>query len=183
MTMQETEIKLRYDSDCRDALIAHCLDQGFQYRGTVTEEDLYYTPAHRDFLKEKRALRLRLVHGEDGRTRTRITYKGPNRTEGLQDREELETDVEDGDILKEIFRQLDFQPLAIVRKKRAYYQKDRFSVCIDRVDGLGDFFEAEILGEEQAAGILEQFLRTLPFSSFQTEPLTYLELLLRETHG
>ena len=51
------------------------------------------------------------------------------------------------------------------------------TACLDKVEGLGCFFELEILGAEDAAARLESLLAELAFLPFVVENRSYLELL------
>ena len=63
-------------------------------------------------------------------------------------RMELETEVSDTEVLKNILIHLDFSPVASVIKLRKYLKCGRFTACLDQVEGLGDFLELEVIAEQ-----------------------------------
>ena len=176
--MKETEIKMEYDPSCREQLLTRCQALGFHLEKQVWEEDLYYTPSWKNFLQTDEALRVRSVRSLRGETVCRITYKGPNQEKGVHAREELETQVEDGEILKAILDRLSFRPLAAVRKKRDYYVRENTHICVDQVEGLGSYFEVEQLGEAEP-GAVKALADSLDIPGAVAEPRTYLEMILR----
>ena len=180
--MKETEIKMEYDPSCREQLLERCKALGFRLEQQVWEEDLYYTPSWKNFLQTDEALRVRSVRPAQGEAVCRITYKGPNQVEGIHAREELETQVEDGEILKTILERLAFQPLAAVRKQRDYYVRENVHICVDQVEGLGSYFEVEQLGEAEP-GAVKALADSLHIPGARVEPRTYLEMILRGKGG
>ena len=63
---------------------------------------------------------------------------------------ELETEVSDAEVLKNILIHLDFSPVASVMKTRKYMKCGRFTACLDQVEGLGDFLELEVIAEQES---------------------------------
>ena len=180
--MKETEIKMQYDPACRERLLRRCGELGFLPERQVWEEDLYYTPSWKDFLKSDEALRVRSVRDSQGGSLCRLTYKGPNQAQGLHAREELETQAGDGDVLKAILDRLGFVPLAAVRKERQYFVRGQAHICVDQVEGLGSYFEVEILGEAEPDAVTA-LARSLDIPGARPEPRTYLEMILRGKGG
>ena len=96
---------------------------------------------------------------------------------------ELETEVGDQVIVTQIFEALGYHPVSpSVIKVRHEYAMERMHACVDRVEGLGDFLELEIVvsdeREKEAAireisGVLEK----LGYSLEDTIRNSYLGLL------
>lgn len=141
--MKETEIKLKYDAQYRKMLLERCREQGFVLDDQVQEEDVYYTPAHKNLMSCDQALCVRTVDSKARGYCCKITYKGKNQEEGIQMREELETDIRDGEVLKDILHRMDFSVIASVKKD------------------LGDYFEIEIMESGFAKETIEKLLITL----------------------
>lgn len=177
--MKEIEIKFKYDTQYKETLLQRCQEQGFFLEDQVWEEDTYYTPAHKDLMKCDQALRVRMVESQLKGNCSKITYKGVNQTKGMQMREELETDIKDGKILKEILRRMDFSVVAVVDKQRCYYVKENIHICVDKVQNLGDYFEIEVMESDTAKETIEKLVKILDIPNTELETKTYLELILK----
>ena len=83
------------------------------------------------------ALRVR----RDGST-TRLTFKGPVHAGPVKSREEIETSVADGDVLRQILAALHFEPVFRAQKYREEYALDDATVTVDDTP-IGCFVEIE----------------------------------------
>jgi adenylate cyclase class 2 len=168
--MYEVEVKVPAD---HDAVRAALDDAGAEERETVAQSDTYYDAPHRDFAETDEAFRLRTVAtateefqrtddalaadvdavlSGDARAagETRVTYKGPLVEAESKTREEFETTVGDGEEMAAVLDGLGFEPAADVRKLRAKYELDDFTVLLDAVEGVGDYVEIETEVETEA---------------------------------
>ena len=137
--MYEVELKVRASHDpVRDRLAALDADA----LGTVVQVDTYYDAPHRDFGETDEALRIRR-ETHDGETTARVTYKGPLVEAASKTRREVETGVDDGDRLDEVFDALGFTPAAVVEKERERYALGDDTVTLDSIADLGEFVEIE----------------------------------------
>jgi adenylate cyclase class 2 len=149
----------------------------------VEEADHYYNAPDRDFARTDEALRLRRIGADN-----MVTYKGPKQAGPAKTRTELEVALETGAEAAEKFCQLlthlGYRAVAVVRKKRQSYHFDRggfaLQVCLDEVDRLGRFVEAEIVAPEekktQAQDVLLQVAADLGLKD--VERRSYLEMYL-----
>ncbi|HDD34114.1 MAG TPA: CYTH domain-containing protein [Thermofilaceae archaeon] len=76
-----------------------------------------------------------------------------------------------------ILSYLGFKELATVKKLREVYVLDDVEVCLDRVEGLGEFVEVESRGASSRE--LVELLEELGAGELVAE--TYLELVLRRS--
>jgi len=106
----------------------------------VEQSDSYYNAPHRDFALTDEALRLRDQGGQ-----FYMTYKGKKLDPGSKTRKEVEVEVADLKKTEEILLSLGFKKTLEVHKKREIYHLDGAEICLDRVEGLGDFVELETL--------------------------------------
>ena len=174
--MYEVEVKVRADIG---RVRTRLRELGAAPLGTVTQVDTYFDAPHRDFARTDEALRIREESGAD-RAETTLTYKGPLVDETSKSRAEAETVVEDGDGTRAILDGLGFEPAATVRKDRRRFEYESYTVCLDDVEGLGEFVEVEREAEtvaparEGAFAVLED-LDLDPDDGIRT---SYLGLLL-----
>ncbi|MBQ2895895.1 MAG: class IV adenylate cyclase [Oscillospiraceae bacterium] len=178
--MREVEIKAVCPGAALAALESWLLERGFVPGAAYRQEDDYYNHPARNFLHTDEAVRLRRVLS-GGQDKTVFTYKGPNHSDRGQSREELETGVENAIVMRAALERLGFRAVASVYKSRREFKKADITVCLDDVEGLGSFFEIEILcrdgREAEAEGRLAALMEELRFASPVEEPRTYLELL------
>ena len=94
--------------------------------------------------------------------------------------------MEDGAVCREILRAIGYVPVAPeVRKERRMLCMDQVTACLDRVDGLGDFLELEILVEREeerdaAVGRIEDILGHLGYLLSDTTRTSYLSMLQKK---
>jgi len=174
--LRETEIKAACSAGALTQLEDWLERRGFVLTGELRQEDDYYEHPARSFAETDEAVRIRREYRAD-EVLASFAYKGPNMARHGQEREELETRVADAAVMCAALERLGFKPVASVYKQRKTLVKGDVTVCLDRVDGLGCFFELEILGTEDGAARLESLLEELRFLSFTEENRSYLELL------
>lgn len=86
--------------------------------------------------------------GEDETKRALFTFK--RSVTGQLDSIERETEVGDPDVMIAIVKELGFVPFSDISKTRQTGKLNDMEVCIDSVEGLGDFMELEQLADEDA---------------------------------
>lgn len=181
MSAIEVEVKLPVAD--QKAIETRLLSLGFVQGDLVEESDFYFNGVFRDFKKTDEALRIRSCHSQtSGESFAVITYKGPKLDSISMTRKELETKIADPDIGRDILCALGFRPVHPVHKLRRYYRHDRMTACADRVEGLGDFLELEVIvtSEEERRIALEQIemvLRKLGYDLSETTRISYLSML------
>ncbi|WP_435066458.1 class IV adenylate cyclase [Haloplanus sp. C73] len=179
--MYEVELKVRASHDAvRDRLAA--LDA--EAVETVVQVDTYYDAPHRDFAATDEALRIRRESHEGDET-ARVTYKGPLVEDASKTRREVETGVDDGDRLDDIFEALGFSPAAVVEKERERYALGDYTVTLDTIADLGEFVEIEREAPESDLdsardGAIEH-LRELGLDPDDQIRTSYLGLLLNSS--
>ncbi len=144
ISMIEIEIKARADLHAlREAL----KQEGAALDRAVEQADIYYNAPDRDFGKTDEALRLRNEGGQ-----IFLTYKGAKLDTKSKTRKEVEVEVADFDKAEDILLSLGFKRTLRVHKLREiYHLGDGAVVCLDRVDGLGDFIELETMAVDEGA--------------------------------
>ncbi|MDY9927971.1 class IV adenylate cyclase [Methanosarcina sp.] len=174
--MIEVEVKVRADH----SKIRPILEKiGANKIGIEEQSDTYFAAPYRDFAKTDEALRIRSLGGQ-----AVLTYKGPKLDKVSKTREELETPVDEATTAK-IFQALGFLEAGIVRKKREVFRAGEITVCLDAVEGLGEFLEVEIVAEDEkdletSRGKLFELLKQFGAGEKDSIRTSYLEMVLEK---
>jgi adenylate cyclase class 2 len=170
--MLEIEVKTRADHlPVKEQLSA----MGAVFVGVQHHCDTYFNAPDRDFAKTDEALRIRSVDG-----RSVMTYKGKKLDTLSKTREEFETPV-DGGITRSILLALGFYESGIVKKTREVYRFENMTICLDKVEGLGEFMEVEIVAESNIETHRKQIFSFLANFGIREEDsirTSYLEMVL-----
>ncbi len=148
--MKTTEVELQAQVENVAPLIA-LLEKEGKFKYTNGQRDHYFTPAHRDFLDADPIVEWLRLRDADG-TFT-LNYKKWH----LDDRghgsyaDEYETKIESLEIGEKILGALDAKPIVVVEKVRKAWDYKEYEVCLDSVQGLGDFVELEYAGPRDGA--------------------------------
>ena len=146
--MIEVEIKIIVKNITR--LEEKILQKGFTKGNSMKESDYYLDDESGSIRNNDQALRVRCSQDlNSGVVTNTITYKGPKLDTISMTRKELEMHTDHLETGIEIFSSLGYQTIYPVIKRREYFNKDRITVCIDQVEHLGDFFELEIIVENE----------------------------------
>lgn len=181
--MIEVEVKLPVAD--LDGIRTELLKNGFKETAFIEERDTYLDNPQGDIRTNGEALRVREMKDHlTGKKRTQFNFKGKKLDTRTMTREELETGVEDGEICRNILQAIGYAPAAPeVVKDRTMLQKGKITACLDKVHGLGEFLELEILAdsEEQkdiALGRIENILNDLGYQISDTVQTSYLSMLM-----
>lgn len=181
--MIEVELKAALTAAQAAELPSRLPALGLVPRAELRETDLYFNGGGRDFRRTDEALRLRSCRDlTAGTAETLLTYKGPKEDPRSNTRIEYETAVGDLDTARKLLEALGFTAQYTVDKVRREFADRNITLCLDTVEGLGDFLELEILleaGDREAA--VDRLLALLDRLEISREALSrksYLELLL-----
>ncbi|MGM0770073.1 MAG: class IV adenylate cyclase [Halobacteriota archaeon] len=172
--MIEIEIKVRA---AHGPVRNRILEMGALKVRTEDHLDVYYNAPHRDFAETDEALRLRSVNGG-----TRMTYKGRKLDSVSKTREEFETPV-DGEAAKGILVSLGFFESGIVKKTRDIYRYGDITICLDLVEGLGEFVEVEYVSGsdiDSHRDRLFEFIESIGLKKEDSIRTSYFEMLMGE---
>ncbi|AKB77008.1 Adenylate cyclase [Methanosarcina horonobensis HB-1 = JCM 15518] len=174
--MIEVEVKVKADH----SKIRPILEKiGASKIGVEEQSDVYFAAPYRNFAKTDEALRIRSLGGQ-----AVLTYKGPKLDKVSKTRVELETPV-DGATTAKIFHSLGFQEAGTVHKKRDIFRAGEITVCLDAVEGLGEFLEVELDVEDEkdlksSRDQLFKFLSQFGLSETDSIRTSYLEMVLEK---
>lgn len=182
--MLEVEVKAALGGRAAEAVRRDAEGLGFVPAQTLGETDVYFDGADRDFKKTDEALRLRSCRDLDaGTEETLLTYKGPKLDAASSTRMEYETAVGDRAVMGKLLEALGYRPAFTVRKTRREFRLDGVTLCLDTVEGLGEFLELETLAadggsREAEVGRLLGLLDRLGIGREQLTRTSYLEMLI-----
>lgn len=182
------EVELKYPVADVATLTVSLAALGARFRSPIEQVDRYFAHPCRDFARTDEALRLRR-EGDD----LAVTWKGPRLGTAAKTRREIELPLAAvggaGGLstLGEwtgLFEALGFRNVREVAKVRTQarlpWHGTDVELAVDRVAGLGEFLELEILAREGEVAValscLESLARELHLG--QPERRSYLELLL-----
>ena len=147
------EVEMKFPVADPAALEARLTGLGATVAAAQTEVDVYFTHPARDFAQTDEALRLR----RKGADYT-ITYKGPKIDAATKTRREIDLPLaaeEEG--FRAWFALLEALGFGVAgevrksrRKARVPWQGQHVEGSLDRVEGLGDFVELELIVEDQS---------------------------------
>lgn len=160
MNKNNIEVELKYRVKNEKELL-HWLKNNAEKVYEFRQIDEYYTPAHKNFFKKRvpnEYLRIR----QSGRKYS-IAYKyWYAQSDGEHSHcDEYETDIEDGEQVRKIFKALEFKKLVTVDKHRTVYEYKNFEIEIDDVKEVGLVCEIEIKGEYENINEAQDMIRSL----------------------
>lgn len=186
--MIEVEIKLplrRQEKTEETGRIAEVLcSMGFRKAARFRQRDTYFDNEAGEIRGGGKALRIRET--EDlmkGIVTAELNFKGPRMDQVSMTRQELETEVGQAETGRRILAALGFSPvLPEVVKERTEYRRKEITAALDRVEGLGDFLELEIMADEETENgkvlqKLEELLGELGYQMGDTVTRSYLSML------
>ena len=140
------EIELKYRIDDLEELLVALKSRGIELSEPVFHDDQAYAPARWQFGDSKLGvsfLRLRTAQG-----RHYFTLKQP--AGSAQDCLEFETEVSDRQAMHQAALHMGYRPTVQIAKTRRTATLEDCSLCIDEVDGIGEFLELERLASDHA---------------------------------
>jgi len=198
--MIEVEIKAKVLNP--EELVKKFKNQEGGYKISFIHEDTYFNMPEglRDFKRTDEALRIRKsieynknIDSSKQNINYFITYKGKKLDKTTKTRNELETKLENGDSVKEIFNTLGFREIFTVKKERDLYEFNFkgyiIEALIDFIPLLKEYFiEVEIMSEsydriEESKNILFEFLNLFDIKKEESIRKSYLELILERFRG
>src|SRR5215203_3047527 len=171
--MLEREIKLLFD-DPAQARAAVVATGATPLRSRRLQEDALFDTPDESLRMRGCALRVRSESGK-----SLLTFKGPVQGGPMKLRQEHETVVADGDVLRRVFAELGYEPWFRYQKYREEFAAEDATITIDETP-VGTFVEIE--GGEAAITDLTRALGRTP-ADFILESYRSLFLTRREKYG
>jgi adenylate cyclase class 2 len=171
--MLEREIKLPF-ADPPDARAAVLAAGATPLRGRRLQEDCLLDTADEMLRRRRCVLRVRLESGKSC-----VTFKGPVQPAPMKVREELETMVNDGELLLRVLEELGFRVWFRYQKYREEYTCEDVIVAIDETP-VGTFVEIE--GSERGITSMAAALSRTP-ADYVTDSYRNLFVRYCKEHG
>ena len=179
--MIEVEVKVPVKNRIliEDAL----LQMGFAKGDLVKESDFYFDSSLHKLKDNDMALRVRMCENLTvGSTEHTMTFKGPKMDTISMTRKELEMNIEDTGIGKEILISLGYEPVPPVIKLRQHFHRKQITACLDQVERLGEFLELEIVVSQaqKKDAALNEILSLLQALEYKPEEIirtSYLSMI------
>lgn len=177
--MLEVEVKIKVNNE---DIVNKLESLAFVKTSIVYEHDIYFNGEHKNLKEEDKALRVREYKDyEEGKSRFLLNFKGPRIDSSTMTREETEFEIPSFESGESLFNGLGFYKAGEVEKIRVHYDKDEIECCLDKVTGLGEFFEIEIMAEEadydDAMSRIKDLLAKLNLSIEDSIRRSYLGML------
>jgi adenylate cyclase class 2 len=177
------EVEMKFPIADVAAFVGRLEAAGGERGKSVRQADTYFNHPSRDFGQTDEAFRVRTTDG-----RHCVTYKGPKLDAATKTRREIEIAIGesdgDADRFKEMLTCLGFREVRTVRKSREYFalsfEGRPFEVCVDRVEGLGEFVELETAADDTGLDAARECIQRLAadLGLANSERRSYLALLL-----
>lgn len=179
--MLEVEVKVKIEQE----QFADKLKRlGFVSTKGKYEKDIYFNGKQTNLKKEDKALRIRESRDlQTNLTRYELNYKGPKLDNISMTRSEVEITIPSMDEIKIMLNGLGFYEAGSVEKVRSYYTRENITCCLDKVTGLGDYLEIEIVTTKdkynEAISRIQKLLEEMDLSMDDTVRSSYLSMLER----
>lgn len=186
--MNNKEIEIRVRVKDNEPLLRF-LEKNGNFKSEKHQRDEYFTPAHRNFIKEKPIkewLRLREEKGKYSMDYKNWHYGDDGKAYHC---DEYEVKLENLDGVKNILKALNFEPLVIVDKERKIFVFKDYEIALDCVEGLGDYVEVEYKSEEdisdtkEVAEEMKDFIEKTGCQILEQDFVGYPYLLLKKKYG
>ena len=143
MERKKIEIEAKFPLYNKSFAIDKLNDIGNHIETNNIQKDIYYTPAHENFLESKPISEwLRIRNTKDEKT---INYKdwSNNDKNNKITCKEIEIGIDDYDGMIDMFNALDFKQIIVVEKIRNSWEYNGIIISIDTISNLGDYIELE----------------------------------------
>ncbi len=154
--MKEVEIKIAIGDV--DGVLRQLENYGCKFSGPMSQTDAVYVPEHINELpcpEGTNVLRIRHMEGA-----YKFTLKRSEPGNHLS-KIEHELEILQPQEMEKILHELGYKQISKISKKRRVCKLEEFEICIDIVEGLGNFLEMEILTQEDPAAAQQHMLAFL----------------------
>ena len=137
-----TEIEAKLKVESLEEVKHRLTELGAEFLEEQLQTDCYFDDVKTTLTKADKCLRLRRqLVGES--EKIFLTYKGAREKDKFKKRQEIEIEVEDGDLTEKLLLALSYEKILVFEKKRRVWRLGECEVALDEVPLLGDFVEIE----------------------------------------
>jgi adenylate cyclase class 2 len=136
----EIEAKLKVRSHKK--IIGQLSELGAKFLAEQTQKDYYFDNIGRTLTKTDRCLRLREQLINKSKTFS-LTYKGAREKGKFKKRQEIETEISDGEAVEKLLSELGYKKVLVVKKSRQVWRFGGCEIALDSLPLLGRFVEIE----------------------------------------
>jgi adenylate cyclase class 2 len=188
------EVEVKVPISDVNAIEKTILRAGGRRLNSEIQTDIYYDHPCRTFSQTDEAVRLRtrepldaLPSDSSRLSATELTYKGPKVDKTTKTRLEFTSGVTDAGAITSILQNTGFKHVAIIKKRRIFFDVSGITVSIDDVDGVGLFIELESIAHSKksvqaAKEKVLTLVEHLGLDPKMTVRDSYLELYLNRAH-
>ena len=137
------EIEAKFKVESLEPYIERVVQSGGEWLDELRQMDWFFDRADHSLMGADSGLRLRIEKGRKTTNRIQLCFKGPQQKGQYKRREEIEVEIGDRKMAMMLLKALGFTTTFVVEKTRRLAQLDSCQVCLDEVEGLGNFVEIE----------------------------------------
>lgn len=181
---QEIEIKIPL-TKAKFLSVKQQLKKLAKFIKKTAQEDTYFTPIHRNFLKPKYPFEWFSIRKRGSNAELNYKHYYPEYAENHTHCDEYETKLERFDQIEKILKALNIKRLVTVNKIRETYNyKNQLEIALDQVRGLGYFIEIESTKNfgcvQKTRQKLFGFAKSLKIDTNRTDKRGYPYLLMKK---
>jgi len=145
--MSQVEIEIKVKISKLNYMEKKLKTAGAKLIGKTVQKDTYFSPAHKSLIGKSLYLRIR-ENIDEGVCRLEY-HIGTEGCRKCSFTKEFEVKIDSAKTLRKIFDKLDFKQELIVNKIRATYKLKDLNIVLDKVKGLGNFMEIEMINKNR----------------------------------
>jgi adenylate cyclase class 2 len=188
------EVEVKVPISDVNAIEKNILRAGGRRLNSEIQTDIYYDHPCRTFSQTDEAIRLRTREPLDDspidvsrRVMNELTYKGPKVDKTTKTRLEFTSGISDVESIISILHYTGFKHVAIIKKRRIFFDVSGITVSLDDVDGVGLFIELESIAHSKksmqaARNKILSLVKRLKLDPKKSVRDSYLELYLNRDH-
>jgi adenylate cyclase class 2 len=155
------EVEIKFKAGDLESLKTKLEALGFVLKAPLKQEDIIFIPEDEPTVPVRAGINVLRIRKQSGEAR--LTLKQSDKNNHLS-KLEHEIKIFDAEVAEKIITCLKFKEMARVQKIRTTAKNQEYEVCLDEVEGLGNFIEVEKITDEDPQEVqarMLEFVRTL----------------------
>jgi len=166
----EVEAKLKVDS--LEEIEARLGELGGEFLSEQIQRDSYFDSSEGTLADSGKGFRVRQESSGDEQ-KVYLTYKGAKEESEFKRRQQIELEIEDGDLAVKLLSAIGFEKILVFEKRRRVWRFGKCEVGLDELPLLGEFVEIEGPDEKVIADVQSN----LGLSGVEHIETSYLHLM------